>query len=594
MNLMDKKLDLQTIKKYAPARALERGYDYYQSGLVSSVKEYKGVISAKVKGQQTYTVRLHIEDGEDFDYSCTCPMGDEGEFCKHCVAVALTWINRNEKKEVTKNSYEVTLKDIENYLNTLDKTTLVDMLIQQAQENDMLCKKLGFQAVQAVSGEFNETVWKQMIRSAFEIDDYIDYREMYQYMENVSDMVDSLDDLREKGSAMEVIRLAEYALHQSEDAMDSINDSDGKMGDVMEDLQEIHFRACEKSKPDQEELAARLFNMELNSVWSIFYGAAKTYASVLGDAGLGVYRRLADEKWKKMDHAPSGLRRPDSHIASNLVHIMETLAELSGDVEELVNIKKHDLSHAYHYLTIAEIYKEAGKKEKALEWAEAGIKAFPQRTDSRLREFLANEYHRRKRPEEALNLVWKNFEDNLCLDQYQKLKLQAEKTAQWPQWREKAIALIRNDIATKNRRDNPWGFFPGHSLLVEIFLWEKNMEAAWQEAKDGDCSKQLWIRLAALREENYPMDAVSVYKRIVEPTVKQTNNQAYEEAFNLIKKIQALCHRLDKDAAFANYLAELRLKYKAKRNFMVLLSKIKEENGTGTFILTTAGPRRTG
>jgi uncharacterized Zn finger protein len=135
--------------------------------------------------------------------------------------------------------------------------------------------------------------------------------------------------------------------------------------------------------------------------------------------------------------------------------------------------------------------------------------------------------------------------------------------------------LIRNDIATKNRRDNPWGFFPGHSLLVEIFLWEKNMEAAWQEAKDGDCSKQLWIRLVALREENYPMDAVSVYKRIVEPTVKQTNNQAYEEAFNLIKKIQALWHRLDKDAAFANYLAELRLKYKAKRNFMVLLSKIK-------------------
>lgn len=159
MNLMDKKLDLQTIKKYAPARALERGYDYYQSGLVSSVKEYKGVISAKVKGQQTYIVHLHIEVDDDFDYSCTCPMGDEGEFCKHCVAVALTWINRNEKKKSTKNSYEVTLKDIENYLNTLDKTTLVDLLMQQAQENDMLCKKLGFHAAQAVSGEFDETAY---------------------------------------------------------------------------------------------------------------------------------------------------------------------------------------------------------------------------------------------------------------------------------------------------------------------------------------------------------------------------------------------------------------------------------------------------
>jgi uncharacterized Zn finger protein len=71
------------------------------------------------------------------------------------------------------------------------------------------------------------------------------------------------------------------------------------------------------------------------------------------------------------------------------------------------------------------------------------------------------------------------------------------------------------------------------------------------------------------------MDAVSVYKRIVEPTVKQTNNQAYEEAFNLIKKIQALLHRLDKDQDFAGYLTELRVKYKAKRNFVAILSKIK-------------------
>ena len=275
IQLMDKKLDLQTIKKHAPSRAWERGYDYYQSGLVSSVKEYKGVISAKVKGQQTYTVRLPIEVDDDFDYSCTCPMGDEGEFCKHCVAVALTWINRNEKKNSTKQSYEVTLKDIEHYLNTRDKTMLVEMLMEQVQDNEMLFRKLGFQAAQAISGAFNETAWMKMIRNAFEVDDYIDYREMYQYMENISDVVDSLEDLFEKGAAKEVIGLAEYALHQAEEAVESIDDSDGQMGEVIEDLHEIHFRACEEVKPDPQELAARFFEMELNSEWDIFYGAAK-------------------------------------------------------------------------------------------------------------------------------------------------------------------------------------------------------------------------------------------------------------------------------------------------------------------------------
>ena len=80
--------------------------------------------------------------------------------------------------------------------------------------------------------------------------------------------------------------------------------------------------------------------MELNSEWDIFYGAAKTYASILGKEGFAVYRRLADEKWKKIDHSTSKMRRGDSHAALNLVQIMETLAEMSGDIEELVNIKK--------------------------------------------------------------------------------------------------------------------------------------------------------------------------------------------------------------------------------------------------------------
>ena len=209
-----------------------------------------------------------------------------------------------------------------------------------------------------------------------------------------------------------------------------------------------------------------------------------------------------------------------------------------------------------------------------MEWAEAGIKSFPVRTDSRLREFLADEYHRRKRYEEALNLIWMNFEDNLCLDRYQKLKHQSEKTSQWPQWREKAIAYIRNDIAVKNRRVNQWGFSPGNSVLVEIFLWEKNTEAAWQEAKDGGCSQNLWMRLAALREKGHPLDTVDIYKKVIESTINQTNNNAYKEAYNLIKKVQIIMNRLQKDAAFAGYLAELHIKYKAKRNFMKLLDKI--------------------
>ena len=56
--------------------------------------------------------------------------------------------------------------------------------------------------------------------------------------------------------------------------------------------------ACAAARADPEALAARLFQWEPCSEWEMFYGAAAVYADVLGESGLEVHRRLADEVWK--------------------------------------------------------------------------------------------------------------------------------------------------------------------------------------------------------------------------------------------------------------------------------------------------------
>ena len=55
---------------------------------------------------------------------------------------------------------------------------------------------------------------------------------------------------------------------------------------------------------------------------------------------------------------------------------MESLARVSGDIDELVAIKAKDLSSAYQFLRIAEILLGAGRKDEALTWAERGLTAF--------------------------------------------------------------------------------------------------------------------------------------------------------------------------------------------------------------------------
>jgi hypothetical protein len=88
---------------------------------------------------------------------------------------------------------------------------------------------------------------------------------------------------------------------------------------------------------------------------------------------------------------------------------METLAAQTGDVEALVAVKQRDLSLPYAYFQIAEIYKEAKQPDRALEWAERGLQAFPKDPDPRLQDFLAEEYHHRKRHNDAMALIWAQY-----------------------------------------------------------------------------------------------------------------------------------------------------------------------------------------
>ena len=248
-------------------------------------------------------------------------------------------------------------------------------------------------------------------------------------------------------------------------------------------------------------------------------------------------------------------------------------------------INRRDLSHAYSYFQIAEIYREAGQHDNALVWAEEGLKAFSQR-DSRLIEFLAGEYHRRARHDDAMKLIWDQFVELASLKTYQELKAHALKVrphSDWPAWRDKALAHLRGVIEKEKREEKTsknhwhWAGHADNSRLVEVFLWEKRYDEAWQEASAGGCFSGLWLRVAATREERHPGDAVPIYKEMIAPTLKQANNAAYAEAVKLLQKIRELMGRLDPVTEFDDYVAALRVEYKRKWNLIKLLDRIERE-----------------
>ena len=538
------------------------------------------MITARVQGTQPYRVKLWLAK-KDLDYSCNCPVGADGEFCKHCVAVGLAWLDGNHGKQLLlkdDQTASVTADDVRAYLKGQDKDMLVDLLVEHAAEDERLGRRLFVKAAKNTAKGINLATYRRAIDEAVEPDGFVSYRDAYDYTEGIDEVIDSIAELLKEGNFKPVIDLTEYALDAVENAMGSIDDSDGCMSSILERLQELHLKACTNVKPDPEALARRLFEWELRTDYDTFYGAAETYAAVLGEKGLAAYQQLAEAEWGRVPALRAG--RDDTEKYGKrfrITHIMETLARRTGDVEALVAIKQRDLSLAYNYLDIAETYKRAGKHEKALEWAERGTTAFPKHTDSRLREFLANEYHRRKRHDEAMALVWAEYTDSPTLRQYQNLKTHAGKIGTWGQWREKGLEYLRRQIAgaISERRKDRWAAYrdADRSELARIFLWERDIEAAWREAQEGGCSNGLWLELAAKREREHPEDVLPIYQRQIEPVLDRKNNEAYKEAVGFLEKIRQLMGQLGRDSEFAEYASKLRAAHKAKRNFIKLLDQ---------------------
>jgi uncharacterized Zn finger protein len=578
-------MDLLQLRRLCNDRSFARGEAYFDEGRVCSLVEQDGVLTAVVSGQKDYRVKLQWVDSE-VEYSCNCPVGLDGEFCKHLVAAGLAWINpdmKQTRKIAGRKTRETTHDRIQDFLKLQDKSTLIQMLAEEAAENRSLRERLLLQAARLNSAGVDVAAYRKAIASATRTNGFVDYHAAPDYARRVQQVIDSIAALLDDGHAAAVIQLTEYMLAKLENAIGHMDDSDGYMGGILPELHDLHHRACLRVKPDPVTLAQRLFDWEIKSDWEVFYGSASNYADVFGAEGLAQYRRLAESQWSHI--RPLGPGDKDDEVSNErfrVTSIMEALARQTGDPEAIVEVKRRDLSRSYSYLKIAEIYHEAGANDKALDWAEEGLKAFPQR-DSRLVEFLAQEYHRRARHEDAMKLIWDQFVESPSLGHYQELNanaLKVQPNSNWPEWRKKALAHLRSLIAQEKQDQKPrdwhWVAHRDNSRLVEIFLWEKRYDEAWQEASIGGCSDTLWLRVAATREERHPGDAIPIYQEMIVTILKHANNSAYEEAVNLVRKIRELMARFGRDAKFDDYLVALRVEYKRKRNLMKLLDEFKE------------------
>jgi uncharacterized Zn finger protein len=557
----------------ATPRSYERGVVYLEEDRVGGLRVLAGRVRASVEGTDTYAIELAAEDGR-LHASCTCPVGRDGAFCKHCVAVALRWLRQC-------SAIGPTLDDARVVLESLPSSTLIDLVVDHALEDDGLARKLLRLAARPVNGAAPQAAQLcALIDEAFATHGFVPYREVYGYVRGIDETIDAIEALLAAGEPNAVIELAEHALAAAEHALEHIDDSGGMMREVIERLEDLHLTACRRGTPDPVALAERLLNRELEGEWDLFDRAAIRYAGVLEGPGLARYRELAEARWASVPKLEPGDDTKDGYGARfRITRIMEVLAELSGDLAEQVAVRERDLTSGYSFLQIAELCRSHGDDDAALDWARRGLAAFPEAPDARLRAFLIGEYRRRGRSAQALEQSLAAFAARPALETYRELSTDARTLGEWDAHRAAALDVLRHPLANAAAiARHPSLRGRDCSELVRILLWENDPDAAWQAACDGGCTPVLWLQLADQRRARHPQDALVVYRRHVEEIIAHKDKRSYAAAVALVDgTIRALHTESDCARDFAAYVDELRAAHKPKRNLMKLINELQLE-----------------
>lgn len=551
-------------------------------GHVQSVAEENGRLRAIVRGTVPYRVELWF-DGDELLWNCTCPAAEDGSFCKHCTAVALSLLYADEladgldaptARDSSGRSGDPDGELLGRFVRELDPDRLAEIVLRQAAGDWRLREQLLGEARAAQGRGLDVPKWRRRINSAFDIGGFVYYREAADWAEGVNDVIDALADLADAGHGEETIELVEHAYRRANKALDNIDDSDGWLTAISERLADLHLQACEVSSVDPVKLAKRLTKLELNFELDGFHRSAATYAKVLGPAGLAAFRKAVEPKWRQIDPANDDWSTGDFHLRQAMIG----WALATGDPDALIEAHRRERIHPTGMLEIAEAHEAAGRGDGAIQWARKGLAGLGHgswQADG-LRDFLARKLREQGEPGAAIDLYWNAFTAQPSLEACRSLPQQDQRAPdKRSDWVERCVRHLRSRLGTEVPAVSsvpPDVMGPGapaapHEAIVlaEILLYEGRAADAWAVALQHGTSWQMWMTLARARETTAPRDSIAIYESQALAIINRKKPDQYRVAVDLMSRIRRLAAGADEPELFDSLLHQVRTVHKAKR-----------------------------
>ena len=591
--------DVATVKRLAGPRAYSRGVSYARDRRVERPEVRDGRLKATVRGTMPYLVELW-DDGGGPKWSCSCPAAEDGSFCKHCVAAALSLgvdgssgvyggpvgvpvagrgLPEGRDFELVPNAGD----ELAGFLEGLGPERLAAIVLEAAESDWRLRERLLAEARAARGAKIDLAGWRRRIDRAFADRDYmfhgfVTYQTAAGWAASVGEMIDAVEDLCDSGHHDAAARLAEHAHRRADESIDYVDDSDGWITVISERLSDLHLRACEEGSPEVSDLAARLVEMELASELDGFSRSAATYAEILGEAGLAAFREHLEPHRERIERKAASDEYSSEVFAWR--QAMVGWAHGTGDPDALIEAHSHRSMLADDMLEIARALDGAGRGDEAEDWARRGLADWGGRPlqVGGLHEFLALKLRSRGDDRAAVKLFWDAFAAAPSLTAYRRLLDEGPEEDWLRRCRDHLGRVLdgapRGDTAPRTPQAAFGTQTPppaAAAVLMEILLYEGLAEDAWNVARDYGCRPQMWLTLARALEDTRPLDSIAVYQSAALDILAAKKAARYQSAVDLMVRIRRLADSAGEPRRFESFLAQVRAEHKAKRKLKSLL-----------------------
>lgn len=530
-----------------------RGVDYvrYLRGMRVTGSSATGTIQAR----NVYLVELDWSDDRPEGH-CTCPHHADGHFCKHLVALGLAVIDRQQPATMAVAAAD---DDIEDVVASLPTDELRGLVADLARRDDRLRRELELRHA-ASSGDDGRLADELvgLVRGAVAVRGFIDYRRSFEVAADVERGLDELERILDLGQPDAARPAALKALTRLRTVIEQADDSAGVLGDACQRAADLYARACREGSPDRTKLARWLVRFRAESPgWPELELA--DLVDAFDDAALQAYRREVE----KLDARHAGADHPYEVDAMLL-----ELADHDGDLDRAIELLASGT--APRYGAIVRRLWEAGRDADALVWldraAEAGrLSARGGANDYWLDPLeVATAYRDAGRVDDALDVLRAAFVRQPGVGTFRQVVDFAAAPDRGDDTRQWALATARQQAAAP---------YADGAALVEIFLAEDDVDAAWEAAESYGAGRQ-WETLAAASATARPLDAARLYRQQVDTDLAAgADTRRYPTIARRLALVRDLETRGGRPDEFHDYLSAIRDTYGRRPSLMAAIDR---------------------